>query len=794
MVWNTVSRRETAVASARLWYGLAVLSLAAALPAVADAYSVRVRWRPATDATVTGYKIRVRPVAQTTATVTNAGKPTVAADGTMTYTVSGLVVRTDYAFTVTAYRATGVESAASNQLQSGYAQVAPLVDSDGDGLTDAVEDANLNRTVDAGESDPTRTDTDGDGVGDKTDLCEGTATGAAVDTNGCACAQKSCNDGNPCTTDSCSGAGACAHAAVANGTSCGDGNPCNGVETCQGGTCKTGTPPDCDDHDACTVDACGSGGCTHTANATCTGACGNGVIDTGETCDDGNRIAGDCCSASCQVEASGCDLTHLGTIIAAVTHPTGTGNPDPEVIRDGDRPPVGTQDAKRQYDTWNGANTAAEDWIGYAYVAPQRFNRVVFQEGKRTNTGGWFETLAVQVRRDGTWAIVPNVTVSPAYPAANGSIGFQTFTLTFPAVSGDAIRLYGKPGGTDDFISVAELEVRGGVAAGVDLTAAGSIVARIPVPGGGGSTNLEVLRDGVTPPAGSTDSKLQYDSFHGLPPLTEDWFGYTYAAPRTFARVVFQEGRHFADGGWFTTLRVQVRQAGAWVVVPGLALTPAYPFVNDTVGFETYGLTFPPVTGDGIRIDGAPGGSSGFTSVGELRVFGIVGTVARTTVSPPSDPGTPDPEPTASGPCASSTTGRGAITGTHLTLHAARRGGWQLTARGHLDADLGPVPTDVTIDLWAADDRSVARLTIPAASFARAGHAWVYRAARGAVAGLRRLRLTTHGSTVAVSLAATLTISDAPPANLTWTLEATGHCARSNALACTDASRVWRCR
>jgi len=32
--------------------------------------------------------------------------------------------------------------------------------------------------------------------------------------------------------------------------------------------------------------------------------CGNGALDPGETCDDGNEVGGDCCSADCQVAAS----------------------------------------------------------------------------------------------------------------------------------------------------------------------------------------------------------------------------------------------------------------------------------------------------------------------------------------------------------------------------------------------------------------------------------------------------------------------------------------------------------
>ncbi|MFQ5479589.1 MAG: hypothetical protein ACE5E4_13350, partial [Candidatus Binatia bacterium] len=37
------------------------------------------------------------------------------------------------------------------------------------------------------------------------------------------------------------------------------------------------------------------------------GLCGNGSLDPGEQCDDGNTVAGDCCDASCLLETGVCD-------------------------------------------------------------------------------------------------------------------------------------------------------------------------------------------------------------------------------------------------------------------------------------------------------------------------------------------------------------------------------------------------------------------------------------------------------------------------------------------------------
>ena len=76
-----------------------------------------------------------------------------------------------------------------------------------------------------------------------------------------------CDDGNPCTDDSCLGVGGCVKAPAPNGRSCDDGNLCTVGDTCVVGVC-TGAPVlpkiSCNDHNACTQDYCDPDvGCMH---------------------------------------------------------------------------------------------------------------------------------------------------------------------------------------------------------------------------------------------------------------------------------------------------------------------------------------------------------------------------------------------------------------------------------------------------------------------------------------------------------------------------------------------------
>jgi glucose/arabinose dehydrogenase len=613
----------------------------------------------------------------------------------------------------------------------------------------------------------------------------------------------------------------------------------------------------------------------------------------------------------------GTNLAGQGTPIAFVTAPKGGGNWNLQIIRDGIKPAVGSNNSRNQYDTWTGGDPRASDWFGYSFTSNFSFSRVVFQEGIHFPDGGWLTGLTVQVRQGTSWINVANLVSSPAYPGNNG-VNFETFDFTFSPITGDAIRVFGAPGGSAYFASIAELEVYGvadsggstnlapvanagpdqsvntgaavaltgagssdpngdaltyawtqiagpvvtltgantaapsfvapsaattltfslvvrdaalaspadtisvtvtappptnvapvanagpdqsvNTGAAVSLTGAGSSdangdaltyawtqvagtavtltgantatpsfvapntattltfslvvrdaalaspadtvsvtvtapptnvapvanaganqavatgatvslsgaassdangdpltyvwtqiggttvtltgantatpsfvapgaattitlslvvsdgqlqstadtvdvvvsasppppppppsgtnlapdgqpIAFITAPQGGGNWSLEVIRDGVKPEVGSSNSRAQYDTWNGGGARASDWIGYSFSTSYSFSRVVFQEGKHFPDGGWFADLTVQVRQGSSWVTVSNLVSSPAYPG-NNGVNFETFDLSFSPITGNGIRIFGTPGGSAHFVSVAELAVYG----------------------------------------------------------------------------------------------------------------------------------------------------------------------------
>jgi uncharacterized protein (TIGR03382 family) len=128
-----------------------------------------------------------------------------------------------------------------------------------------------------------------------------------------------CDDGNPCTEDTCDVTSGCSSQNVSEGTPCPNDNLCDGAEVCIMGNCQTGATLDCDDQNICTTDQCDPvAGCQHPPAPSqtacedgnlCTGGdfCQAGLCTQGSPvdCGDGNLCTQDSCDAlsGCQYEA-----------------------------------------------------------------------------------------------------------------------------------------------------------------------------------------------------------------------------------------------------------------------------------------------------------------------------------------------------------------------------------------------------------------------------------------------------------------------------------------------------------
>lgn len=323
-------------------------------------------------------------------------------------------------------------------------------------------------------------------------------------------------------------------------------------------------------------------------------------------------------------------------------YPLGSGEVDPEIMRDGKRPAVGSSDPLTQWDSSHAGDQGADDWIGLALpsapASEARFVSLEFQEGMHFADGGWWNDLAVEVRDGGVWTPVTNLTISPPYPISSANdpffdgTNFQTYELDFDPTYGDAVRMRGTPGGTTGYVSAAELRARMIYIAPpqgqyADITEQAAIIAKLyslspPVPQGAGNPDAETIRNGTWPMTGSESAFAQFDTSHGGDQSNYDWIGYDFGDTRSLARLEFQEGRHFPNGGGFDTLKVQIQTAigGPWLAVPNSWPSPPYPSGLSAPGYESFTFSFDPILARGVRLAGNPAGSDGFISVGELRV------------------------------------------------------------------------------------------------------------------------------------------------------------------------------
>ena len=131
--------------------------------------------------------------------------------------------------------------------------------------------------------------------------------------SGCVYQEISCDDGNACTIDSCDPASGCTYGDVV----CDDENACT-TDSCDPASGCLYDPIVCDDGVACTVDTCdASTGCTYTPND---GICNDGNFCTVDACLAGSGCAyqpvtcapdGDACTSDACDPAAGCTYPEI---------------------------------------------------------------------------------------------------------------------------------------------------------------------------------------------------------------------------------------------------------------------------------------------------------------------------------------------------------------------------------------------------------------------------------------------------------------------------------------------------
>jgi hypothetical protein len=155
-------------------------------------------------------------------------------------------------------------------------------------------------------------------AGDPCDDGDACTEADACDDGLCRGRPRGCEDGNPCTSDTCEPQVGCVNLSLPDGSQCSDRDPCTRGDECTAGLCL-GRERACNDRDPCTIDACDpvGGGCLNSPapdgspcndRDPCTepDQCRDGVCGgTPRSCDDGNSCTLDGCTAG-----TGC--THAG--------------------------------------------------------------------------------------------------------------------------------------------------------------------------------------------------------------------------------------------------------------------------------------------------------------------------------------------------------------------------------------------------------------------------------------------------------------------------------------------------
>lgn len=153
-----------------------------------------------------------------------------------------------------------------------------------------------------------------------------------------------------------------------------------------------------------------------------------------------------------------------------------------------------------------------------------------------------------------------------------------------------------------------------------------SASASVANPEGGGSKNISVIIDGHIPTAQNAYDQKQYDTFtFAAKGDVKEWFAINFDHKVSVTEVLFCEGNHFNNGGWFNGApEIELYIDGQWVKAES-TISPAYPTENTQMGqggiYQRFVFTLKePTLCEGVRVIGTPGGSSKFITCSELDV------------------------------------------------------------------------------------------------------------------------------------------------------------------------------
>lgn len=160
--------------------------------------------------------------------------------------------------------------------------------------------------------------------------------------------------------------------------------------------------------------------------------------------------------------------------VRLAVHEDVVGNPDPDgsnlaldpttvpiskSVRQGSLAALTNSDATDSIDDWDGG-IKSDSWWGFTWPSNRNVDQVSFTTGAPAADGGWYiDTPKAQVRINGRWQDIDGQKYSTPFKPGSTGGDHATYTIRFPKITGDGIRIIGTPGGDHTYSSMSELSV-----------------------------------------------------------------------------------------------------------------------------------------------------------------------------------------------------------------------------------------------------------------------------------------------------------------------------------------------